>query len=65
MNKKTVSLLLSLGVDPIVLGCSSGCLDFSILPSSWTPEWPPLLRRAARGRCIVPSAFGDTIGVPL
>ena len=30
MNKKTVSLLLGLGVDPVVLGCSSGCVDFSI-----------------------------------
>ena len=30
--KKTVSLLLGLGVDPVVLGCSSGCLAFSIVP---------------------------------
>ena len=30
--KKTVILLLGLGVDHVVLGCSSGCLDFSILP---------------------------------
>ena len=30
--KKTVSLLLDLGVDPVVLGCSSGCWDFSIVP---------------------------------
>ena len=29
---KTVSLLLRLGVDDFVLGCSSGCLDFSIVP---------------------------------
>ena len=28
--------------DPVVLGCSSGCLDFSILPRAWTLEWPPL-----------------------
>ena len=30
--KKTVSLLLGLGVDPVVLGCSSGFWHFSILP---------------------------------
>ena len=30
--KKTVSLLLGLGVDPVVLGCSAGCWEFSILP---------------------------------
>ena len=30
---KTVSLLLGIGVDPVVLvGCSSGCWDFSIVP---------------------------------
>ena len=29
---KTVSLLLGLGVDPVVLGYSSGCWDFSIVP---------------------------------
>ena len=29
---KTVILLLGLGVDPVVLGCSSGCWDFSIVP---------------------------------
>ena len=29
---KTVSLFLGLGIDPVVLGCSSRCRDFSILP---------------------------------
>ena len=29
---KTVSLLMGLFVDPVVLGCSSGCWDFSIVP---------------------------------
>ena len=38
---KTVSLL-GIGVDPVVLGCSSGCLDFSIVPRAWAPQWPPL-----------------------
>ena len=28
---KTASILLGLGVDPVVLGFSSGCWDFSIL----------------------------------
>ena len=28
---KTIILLLGLGVDPVVLGCSYGCLDFSIV----------------------------------
>ena len=32
LGKRTVSLLLGLGVDQVVLGCSSGRLDFSILP---------------------------------
>ena len=50
---KTVRPLLGLGVDHVVLGCSSGCLDFSILVWAWTPEWPP--RCAPRGRCLVPS----------
>ena len=30
--KITVSLLLGLGVDPVILGCSSGCWDLSIVP---------------------------------
>ena len=32
---KTVSVLLCLGVDPVVLGCSSGCWDFLIVPRAW------------------------------
>ena len=29
---KTVSLILGLGVDPVVLGCSSGCWNLLIVP---------------------------------
>ena len=29
---KLTELWISYGVDPVVLGCSSGCWDFSILP---------------------------------
>ena len=30
--KKTISLHLGLGVDTVILGCSSGCWAFSIVP---------------------------------
>ena len=52
---KTLSLILGLDVDSVVLGCCSVSWDYSIVPWAWNPEWPPLWRCAHLGRCLAPS----------
>ena len=53
---------MSLGIDPVVLGYSSGCWDFSIVPWAWTLEWPPLWCCAPPERCLVRLFVADAIG---